>query len=192
MANRDTAMGARLNSHFGGGTPNRVSQFTIADEYDTDIFSGDFVSLGTGTNVEAVTEPVDFPAVGVFLGCEYRKPNGSVVFSPYWPANTDTMNDEGAKAYVLSDPDTVFEIQSDGATSASDVGSTASISYTAGRTSTGVSAVELDHSTIGTGDNLYIIGIKDAPDNYPGEENVQVLVVINEHAYTGEGEGRFA
>jgi hypothetical protein len=47
------------------------------------------------------------------VGCEYYSPNNprKLVHSSYWPANTQVVAGTAVKAYVIDDPDVVWEIQ---------------------------------------------------------------------------------
>lgn len=76
-----------------------------------------------------------------------------------------------------------FVIQSDGATAATDVGSTVDIVASDCDTTTGVSTFQLDHSDIGTGTQLRIIGKAPSQesDNEWGAANVDVVVEFNKY-----------
>lgn len=105
-----------------------------ASTYASPIFTGDLVVLGTslaatptvngGTGTIAVYTPnyVDATpstflvtgaasAVGVFQGCEYIASNGSLVKSAYWPGGVAVLAGSLIKAYVIDDPDVVYEVQ---------------------------------------------------------------------------------
>lgn len=196
MANRDAPMGLRPVAHLSGGTHGRYStnKYHIASGYGSNIFSGDLVKLsGTGREVQlAETATSDNPVIGVFWGCEYRDTNGEVVFKKYWPASTATLNTEAATAWVIDDPDVIFEVQADEDIVAGDIGQGIDFAYTAGSTLTGVSKVEADSSTIGSGsDVLYIYDTVDRADNELGSNNTKILVTINLHAYRNGGSASF-
>ncbi len=53
----------------------------------------------------------NIPIVGVFQGCEYFLPNGTLVKSPYWEGGTKVLPGSVIKAFVMDDPDMVCEIQ---------------------------------------------------------------------------------
>ena len=75
--------------------------------------------------------------LGVFAGVEYQATDGSVVFSKVWTADTVTLGSANAKAYVYSDPDIVYEAQSTGTPTQASIGTTNTISTTAGDSNTG-------------------------------------------------------
>ena len=89
------------------------------------------------------------------------------------------------KGFVTDDPYQRYEIQSDGATEATDVGQNADIVYAAGSSPDFVSKVELQTSDQKTGTaQLRIIGIsKDPENNTAGSANVNLVVYINEHQF---------
>jgi hypothetical protein len=61
-------------------------------------------------NVTVVNEIA--PVLGVFMGCEYITNTGVLVKSAYWPgAATAVLAGSRIKAFVIDDPDVVFDIQ---------------------------------------------------------------------------------
>ena len=92
------------------------------------------------------------------------------------------------QADVLDDPNQLFIIQSDEDIVQADFGKNADVVVGSGSTTTGLSAMELDSSDIGTGaaKNLKLIGIYDTPGNALGNF-CQVVVKINEHLYGSAG-----
>ena len=91
------------------------------------------------------------------------------------------------KGFVSDDPYERFEIQSDGATAAADVGLNADIVYAAGSSPDYVSGVQLDFSDQKTATaQLRILAIsKDIENNEAGSANVNLVVMINEHFLKG-------
>jgi hypothetical protein len=127
---------------FAGST----RQYPIIYGYATDIFYGDFVVLSRGRleRASVSTGSTLNQTVGIFLGCTFTSPvTKQKQFSQYWPAGT-TAGD--CKAYVLDDPDAVFEavVCSSGTTIASGalamVGCNVSAINNTGNTNTGNSA----------------------------------------------------
>jgi hypothetical protein len=54
------------------------------------------------------------PLLGVFVGCEYFSTvNGTnnLIKSPFWPASTQVIGGTLIKAYVIDDPNVVYDIQ---------------------------------------------------------------------------------
>ena len=126
-------------------------------------------------------------ALGVFRGCQYTDSSGDVIYSPYWPDGTVTSD---AVAFVVDDPNALFEVQSaaTGSVVQTVVGNNADIVYTAGSTITGISAVEISGTTAATSAQLRIVGVSTDPDNSTlgtgsASANVNLIVKINEHFY---------
>ncbi len=131
MATVAAPYGLRAINHIGG-TPyagsTRLLPITLAAlngnpavTNATPIFNGSVVNLSTsgtvvlqpntgaggGGTAAAFTDGV----IGVFVGCTYTDPNtGVLTFAQSWNGNTAT----DAKAYVIDDPDVVYQIQAAG------------------------------------------------------------------------------
>jgi hypothetical protein len=92
-------------------------------------------------------------------------------------------------AEVIDDPNQLFLIQADEDIVQADIGQNAAVAYTAGSNITGISAMELDSSTILTTNTLVlkIVGLYNAPSNELGENFAQVVVKINAHQYGSIG-----
>ena len=188
MANRDAPMGLRPAYHSLGAVM-RTQRYHIASAEAVGIWRGDLVELeATGRRITASAAATEEPFIGVFWGCRYRDAAGNYVYNKQWPAATVTLGSENAVAYVYDDPFIVFEIQVDGAFSLDDIGQDADIVYAAGSTNTGNSAVELDSSDIGTGDNLHIVDLIERVGNDENSDNANVYVLINEHGLRNLGQ----
>ena len=129
----------------------------------TNIFNGQVVFIGadgyiaiaTGTGANAGNQA--FPvansftgALGVFMGCEYVNAQGQLIFSQYYPSGTTGV----VKAYVVDDPNVLFQVQMDGAIDQSDIGANtffaALQSTTTGSTATGNSTSAVESTTVTT------------------------------------------
>ena len=91
---------------------------------------------------------------------------------------------------VIDDPNQLFVVQADEDIVQADMGQNAEITTsTTGSTINGLSNMELDSSTIGTGSTLVlkIVGKYDVPGNALGENFTQVVVKINCHSYGSVG-----
>ena len=123
-----------LNSINGGSWTEKLNTYYISTStdgqttYASNIFTGDPVvwnptaaNNGAGTiaryafNSEGIDADNAVPILGVFMGCEYILPSGTVVNtlgkSAYWPASTIVARGSQIKAFVLDDPSSVFDIQ---------------------------------------------------------------------------------
>ena len=108
---------------------------------------------GTGANAGAQAFPVadSFTgAAGVFVGCEYVNTQGQTIFGQYYPSGTTGV----VKAYVVDDPNVLFQVQLDGASAQADLGANtffaAAQSTSTGSTSTGNSTSAMDATVVST------------------------------------------
>ena len=186
MANKDAPFGLKPVGELGSGyNTSGTTEYSIASGASGNIFSGDLVKMAsTGTILVAAAGD---QALGVFRGCKYTDSNGDVIFSAYWPDGTVTSD---AVAFVVDDPNALFEVQSaaTGSVVQTVVGNNADIVYTSGSTKTGISAVEISGTTAATSAQLRIVGISTDPDNSTlgtgsASANVNMIVKINEHFY---------
>ena len=183
MANKDAAFGLRPMGKVGQNRDNQgLSEYDIAASA-TAIFQNDPVEMAaTGTiTVAAATDTLLGSLTGVFFtDASTSKPT----FANHLKAS-NTATD--IKGFVSDDPYERFEIQSDDATAAADVGLNADIVYASGASPNFVSKVELDHSDLKTGTaQLRVLAIsKDIENNEAGSANVNLVVMINEHFLKG-------
>ena len=183
MANKDSAFGLRPIGKVGQNRDNQgLSEYDIAASASA-IFQNDPVEMAaTGTiTVAAATDTLLGSLTGVFFtDASTSKPT----FANHLNAS-NTATD--IKGFVSDDPYERFEIQSDDATAAADVGLNADILYASGASPNFVSKVELDHSDLKTGTaQLRVLGIsKDIENNEAGSANVNLVVMINEHFLKG-------
>ena len=91
--------------------------------YNTNIFNGSlvfinangFIQICTATGADATTNALPAGAssltgaIGVFVDAQ-----GQLVNSQYYPANTVAPSGTRIKAYIVSDPDVLFQVQLDG------------------------------------------------------------------------------
>ena len=192
MANKDAAFGM-VPSRMIGGSPytGGQSRYRIAANYGTSIFQGDMVAQVTGGGVEVHADRGTVPIVGVFNGCMYTDPTTSEQkFSNYYPASTNASD---IIAFVIDDPNVVFEIQADDTFPVADLfGNFDIVSTSSGSTVTGISGAELDVATGATTTSLPLkaIDISGDPENSDvATANTNVLVVIQNHIFGVKGAG---
>ena len=147
MATTATPYGARpigsLSS--SGSFTGKVRHLPIITTYGTQISYGDFVKLVASGNIEKDAGTTTLAAVGIFTGCSYTDPTTSQkTFSQYWPASNAATD---AMAYVLDDPNVVFQMQADEEMNTTDRGLNAAVVVTAGSSTIGHSKSALDGST---------------------------------------------
>ena len=113
-----------------------------------------YIALSTATGADGTTNA--FPtgttltgSLGVFVGCEYVNDQGQPTFAQYYPSGTS--NGGAIRAYVVDDPNVLFQVQADGAMDQSDIGANtffaAAQSTSTGRTATGNSTSAVDATT---------------------------------------------
>ena len=186
MANQDAAFDLKPNSKLGSNVNSEgTTEYSIASGASGNIFSGDPVKMmNTGTILVAAAGD---QLLGVFRGCRYTNSSGEVIYSSYWPNGTVSSD---AVAFVVDDPNALFEVQSaaTGSVVQTVVGNNADIVYASGSTTDGQSGVEISGTTAATSAQLRIVGFSGDPENNTlgtGSQsaNVNMIVKINEHFY---------
>ena len=155
--------------------------------YGTNLYYGQVVNinangyivLSTGTGADGTTNSLPGSgtltgSIGVFVGCEYVNAEGQLIFSQRYPAGT--LN---AKAYVVDDPNMLFQAQLDGAGAQTIIGANtffaAAQSGSTGNAQTGVSTSALESTVVTTTAAFRIVGHVSPPsDPFP-----DVLVKFN-------------
>tara|TARA_R110000744_G_scaffold2427_1_gene9836 strand:+ start:2142 stop:2717 length:576 start_codon:yes stop_codon:yes gene_type:complete len=187
MANNDKAFGLRPLGNLAGTGAQKQYGYEIADNQAGAIFQGDLVTLKDGYILQ-FNPAAHTAAVGVFNGCFYNDPvTQKPTFINFYPGSINITQGK-IVADVLDDPSQMFILQNDGTSAVTDYGKNADIVIGTGNTTTGLSANELDTSTIANTAalNLKIIGLWDVPNNAVGA-NAVVVVKINEHLYGSAG-----
>jgi hypothetical protein len=113
--------------------------------------------------------------LGVFVGCQYVNAQGQVIHSQYYPSGTTGV----VQAYIVDDPDVLFQAQLDGTTTIASLGENtffaAAQSTTTGSTATGNSTSALDATTVSTTAAFRVVGfVSPVGDAFP-----DVLVKFN-------------
>jgi len=171
MANKDAAFGLRAIGKVGQNRDNQgLSEYDIAASASA-IYQNDPVEMAaTGTiTVAAATDTLLGSLNGVFFtDANTSKPT----YANHLNASNTATDIVG---FVSDDPYERFEVQSDGATAAADVGLNADIVYAAGSSPDYVSKVELDFSDQKTATaQLRILAISnDIENNEAGNGNIK-------------------
>lgn len=167
--------------------------YKIPSAFAVNIFSGDPVLItSTGSTrgtvarfnatSTAATVTASVTVVGVFVGCTYTDPTlGYTVFRQSWPAGTVSAD---AQAYVVDDPDALFQVQADGAMAQTTLGTNVALIQTAvGNTATGNSGVGVQASSSATTSTLPIrvVDFVNAPGSAIGDAKTDLIVRINTH-----------
>ena len=178
-----------------GGTPYAGStrQIKIASGYASNLYNGQIVRIATdGTiqlmvNLGSAADVFLAGTVGVFVGCTYTDPTLKYKLnSQYWPTGTVASD---AMAYVVDDPNAVFQVQSAGSLAQADLGanvplnavqSTSTGSTTTGNSNTSVSATTAATTLI----SLRIVDFVNGPFSTVGDAYTDVLVKFNPVAHS--------
>lgn len=187
MANVDKPFGLRALGNLSATGGQKQYGYEIADNQSGAIYQGDLVTVFDGYLVK-FAPATHTAAVGVFNGCNYIDPTtGKPTWKNYYPGSVNITQGK-IIADVIDDPNQLFIIQVDESVAQTQVGFNADVVGTGGSTTTGVSTMELDSSTIAktAALNLKIVGLWDVPGNAYGT-NAVVVVKINEHLYGSAG-----
>ena len=147
------------------------------------ITAAGYLQLAPGTGADATTNNLggsSVGAIGIFVGCEYVNSEGQLIFGQYYPSGT--LN---ATAYVVTDPNVVFQVQADGALAQTNLGqnlefAAAQNATTSVNTTTGKSNMQLDASAVqSTTAAFKIVGFSDRPGSAIGDAYTDVLVKFN-------------
>ena len=189
MANVDKPFGLRPLGNLSATGSQKQYGYEIADNQAGAIYQGDLVTVYDGYLVK-FAPATHTAAVGVFNGCNYIDPSsGKPTWKNYYPGSVD-ITAGTIQADVIDDPSQLFIIQCDEDAVQADFGKNADVTAsTTGSTTTGLSAMTLDSSTIATTAalNLKLIGKWDVPGNNLAENYTVVVVKINEHLYGSAG-----
>jgi hypothetical protein len=122
-----------------------------------------YIALSTATGADATTNALPTGttltgSLGVFVGCSYINAQGQQIYGQYYPSGTTGV----VTAYVVDDPNVIFQAQLDGVADQSDVGANtffaAAQSTSTGSTTTGNSTSALDATTVTTSAAFRIMG----------------------------------
>ena len=193
MANKDAAFGLKPARMMGGAPYSGCqSRYRIASNQSGAIFQGDLVKQLTGGTVSRAAASSTVPVVGVFNGVQYTDPTTKEqVFSNHYPGSIVASD---IIAFIIDDPNVVFEIQADDTFPVADLFGNFDIvdQSTTGDTTSGRSNMELDVTTGATTTTLPLkaIDISQDPDNDDvASANTNVMCVIQNHIAGVKGAG---
>jgi len=146
-----------------------------------------YIALATATGADATTNNLGgsgVGAIGVFVGCEYVNAQGQVIYDQYYPSGTANGGD--IVAYVVDDPNALFQAELDETATQTMVGTNTTFATaqttSTGSTTTGVSTSQLDATVATTAKAFKIVAL--APD----VSTAAVLVKFNPsfHRFTSD------
>jgi hypothetical protein len=143
-----------------------------------------YLALSTATGADGTTNA--FPAgttltgsIGVFVGCEYVNAQGQLIHSQMYPSGYAAPTGTQIKAYVVDDPNVLFQVQLDGSAAQTVIGANtffaAAQSTSTGNVATGVSTSALDATVVTTTAAFRVVSfVSPTTDAFP-----DVLVKFN-------------
>ena len=180
MATTATPYGFRPVGLLGGGSwSDSIRHVKIASGYGTAIFYGDAVKIVSAGTIEKDAGTTTMTPVGIFVGCRYTDPNtNQPTYAQQW---TSSVTASDAFAYVVDDPNVVFQAQGDATLAQTALGNNVAVVQTAGSTAIGTSKNAIDSSTIATTKTLpiRILGFVDGPNSSVGDSFTDVLCKWN-------------
>ena len=154
---------------------------TIVSGFPSNIFQFSPVRIDDATGALVPAAAGASNILGVFAGVEFTGTDGRRRVGNFWEANTVGTE---IVAYYVGDPLMVYEIQGDAPILQANVGDMGNYNALSGNTTTGLSSVSLDVSSVDNAlDPLRIVGINPAPDNVVGDLFTIVQVQIAQHAF---------
>lgn len=132
------------------------------------IGSDGYIALSTATGADGTTNALPTGttltgSIGVFVGCEYVNAQGQLIHSQMYPSGYAAPSGTQIKAYVIDDPNVLFQAQLDGSAAQTAIGSNtffaAAQSTSTGNTATGVSTSALESTVVQTTAAFRIVGI---------------------------------
>ena len=180
MSTTATPYGFRPVGLLGGGDwSNSIRHIKLTNSYGTSIFYGDVVKVVSTGTVEKDSGTTTMTPVGIFVGCSYTDPGSSQpTYAQMWTASTSATD---IMAYVVDDPNVVFQAQGDATIAQTGLGNNVAVVQTAGSTSIGTSKNAIDSSTIAATKTLpvRILGFIDGPNSSVGDTYTDVLCKFN-------------
>ena len=207
MATVAAPYGLRAINHIGG-TPyagsTRLLPITLAAlngnpavTNATPIFNGSVVNLtasgtvivqpNTGAGGGGTAAAWTAGVIGVFVGCTFTDPiSGNLTFAQSWTGNAAT----DAKAYVIDDPDVVYQIQAAGPITNLELGENfylnAVQSGNAGTGNSTTAATTVGNFAITAGFAFRLVDFVEGPTSTVGDAFTDLICKFNEgiHSYT--------
>lgn len=178
MANVDRPRGAiPVGTLSGSPWQGAVKEYAVDSSNATAIFRGDFVALEADGNIAPATVGTGNAILGVCVGVEVDRAIQATEHPGYLPATT------AGTVKVCVAPDALYEVQEDGDMGVAAKGSNVAFVAGSGSTVTGVSAHELNSSSVTAAtEQLRVVELVEREDNEAGT-NAKWIVTINEHTF---------
>lgn len=174
--------GLRPAMHGSGGVLRPIRR-AIVPAYTTAIYKGTPVIIDPttgGVQVAAAGTPsgATNQVDGIFVGCEYVDASGKPNVSSYWPGTASCTN---IVAWVIEDPQAIFEVQSAGSVALTSIGNGFNLSASPGTGSaqTGVSSATITATPIAAAlAQFVLVDVAQSEDNVFGDAFTIVRVKL--------------
>jgi len=193
MANTSAPFGFQLAGFLDGRTGSLgQSTYLIQSGLGYNLFTGDPVAISGGYVIQATAGTGAI--LGIFIGCEYYSSAvNRVIWSPYWPASTTVPTGTVINAYVITDPQATFKVQSSGSAAVTQANVNSNIDFagnspaspSTAQTLSGQSTAYANQANISTSTTyaFRILGLVTAPPGANGTDSTtaynQILVAFN-------------
>ena len=196
MANQDAPFGFRAVGGMGSSYETQgTSKYEIQDNYGGAIYQGDMCQTGDtqagGGGTTSVAGYIDASAVGqlnnigAFNGCFYNDPTTQKpTWKNYYPGSINITQGK-IDAFVYDNPQQLYEVQSSGTLTQSDMGNLAELgTYAAGSTINGHSKEEISGTSLSSTAMVRLIRLSEDPNNSDtSSANANWIVRLNESIY---------
>lgn len=192
MANVDNPNGAKPVGTISGAPWQGLVRSYLASGSADDIFIGDFVVLESDGFVDAANA-AETELLGVCVGFQPAQAGQTDGVTDNFLGNTsydlskkyyDASVDGEAWILVAVGPDVLYEMQTSGTITYTDIGNNAELVATAGDTTKGHSQQEVSDTTGTATAQLRLVAPVNRPDNTTADANSRWIVRINENHYT--------
>ena len=197
MANQDAPFGFKAVGGMGSSYETQgTSKYQINDNWTNAIYQGDVVAMGDGsaTDRAGTTSVAGFIFgsiaattlnLGVFNGTFYNDPTTQKpTWKNYYPGSINITQGK-IDAFVYDNPQQLFEAQSSGTLTQSDMGNLVDMgTYVAGSTINGHSKEEISGTSISNTATFRLIRLTEDPSNNDtSAANANWIVRLNESIY---------
>lgn len=199
MANTNAPFGFMPYRGNGAAPTYELATRQIAYDNTTAIYRGDAVIPLTTGYIGVMSAGGTTRCEGIFWGCKYTSVSQKrTVWSNYWPG-ADAVSGS-VEAYLYSNPQMQFEVQSSDATGTSsitlaNIGEYINIANAGGSTATGISGMTVDQDTLATTVThpFIVVGLVETPPGSEGTDTTteynRVIVAFNNASSRTNGAG---
>jgi hypothetical protein len=199
MANTNAPFGFTPYRGNGAAPTYELATRQIASTNTNQIFRGDATIPLTTGYIDVMAAGGTVRCEGIFWGCKYTSVSQKrPVWSSYWPGADAVAG--SVEAYLYSNPQMQFEVQSSDSTGTSaitiaNIGEYINIANAGGNTATGISGMTVDQDTLATTVThpFIVVGLIDSPPGSEGTDTAsefnRVIVAFNNASSRTNGAG---